>query len=185
MSSMSLIPKDPEKPKEQEFLGDYSPAPPEMLAELEKQLEEERVLNWAKAKKTFDTMDFYDFLIYWYELEIKTAWCWYHWYNEQARARMEKRCRYYVKGTDAMPAATKIKLRMLALNDAPDVGQKEFLKEMCRLRGHAYAWGVKLAIKIGELPFNTFEMRILHDVRKEVLRRFIENRTIAAEEAKK
>ncbi|MEI8338049.1 MAG: hypothetical protein WCF92_02790 [bacterium] len=154
--------------------------PLEEWLEMKRQLEEERRTNWAKAKKFLDGMDFYDFINWWYELEIKNAWLWYYCLNDECKARTERKCKHYLKETDHMPGAVAYKLKLSALYKSSNTNLRSILKQMCALRGHAILCGVLLSKRAGECMFNTFEVRILSDVRKEVIRRFVENRVEAA-----
>ena len=139
-------------------------------------LQEERRANWAKAKKYLDGMDFYDFLIWWYELEIKYAWHMHSVLNEDFQTRMERKCQRWLKVTDRMPGAVSYKLELKAMYEASNSDIRQILKLMCALRGHATLVGVVLSKRVGECMFNTFDLRLLSDVRNEIIARFTNNR---------
>ncbi len=140
------------------------------------QLADERKENWIKAKKYLDGMDFYDFLVWWYELEIKYAWHMHSVLNENFQTRMEKKCQRWLKVTDRMPGAVSYKLELKAMYEASNADIRQILKLMCALRGHATLVGVVLSKRVGECMFNTFDLRLLSDVRNEILARFTNNR---------
>jgi len=142
------------------------------------QVKENAEQDWNQVKKVLDAMDFYDLIIWWYELEMKKSWNEFHISNADKRERLEKKCAHHV-GIYGRAVDHRLKLNSLYKSSHTTV--KEILKQMCMMKGNALVNGVLLAKGIGQCLFNTYDIRVLGKVRKEVLLRFIQNRADVAE----
>lgn len=156
------------------FMDTYEECPTAAeLEELDQTLEKERQSSWAKLKKTLDTFDFYDLVIWWYELEIKNAWYRFCISNTKHRLYLENRCKFYCTYyLDGTRNGGRLKLSLLSLYSSHHASKKDFIRLMCALRGNATLNGVILAIKTGDIAFNTFETTLLKNVREELCWRF-------------
>jgi hypothetical protein len=147
--------------------------PSDIIDEMMRQLRAEHAANWSKLKKLIDVMDNYDLITFWYELEILFSWDAYYIHNDEFRKRAEEACKNLMKiGTDDMVRATRHKLSFLSLFGRPDVSPKCFVKLRRELGRNAMMHGTLLAMRMGKPMFETFNIRMIADVRKELLRRF-------------
>ena len=153
-----------------------------LSAEIMEQIKRDQEFIWEEVKKATEHLDFYSFLCYWYELEIKRIWYFYVIYNDTVKARMRRQCECYAKSLSDLPSVDHLYYRfaLQALYDSPTSTLRSVLKQMSLIRRYAFMHGVRLGKLAGEPPFSTREFQATTFVRKEILTRFFAHRSEVA-----
>jgi len=148
------------------------PLPPEVIEKLEK----ERRSVWQEIKKCTDRMEFYHFLTWWYELEVKNVWFFYPIWMDSKKIEWENKYKAYLKKFGNLhPMPEDYKLEIKKIHDQPSGNLRSILHHMSVLYRYAFLHGVRLGKLAGQPPFSTRDRLAIKCVRKEVIRRFTEH----------
>jgi len=139
---------------------------------MQKQFENEMKTTFKKLKKILNAMDFFDLIVYWYEMEILSVWCWYTICTERLKKEMEAKSQFYVDSGNGMHQATDSKLKLHSLYQSPGTRKRRFVQQMNSIRKQAFITGVYSGKKLSPVPFSTFYLRVLDEVRQEIITRF-------------
>jgi len=150
-------------------MNNSDPLPPEFL----EMIEEEQRLAWEEVKKQTDHMEFYHFLTWWYELEVKYVWYFYPIWKDSKKEEWGNKCKAYLKRFgDEPPMPEDYKFEIQKICEQPNGSRRSVLHHMSILYRYAFLHGVRLGKLVGQPPFSTRDRLAIDGVRKEVIRRF-------------
>jgi len=139
---------------------------------IEKQLQNETKCVFKKLKRVLNAMDFFDLIVWWYEKEILSAWWMYTIYVEEKKKEMEKESQLYIANGNGMHQAINSKLKLQSLYQSPGTTKRKFVQQMNSVRKQAFVTGVYAGKNLSPVLFSTFYLRVLKEVRQEIIARF-------------